>query len=85
VPVLFTEAARFQSWLDVEAALAELTIIPAEMPGSSIHGMLRAIPVPEVPARSDPAATAAIGYIAPTAAAAVIRIELGVVNAHIAR
>jgi adenylosuccinate lyase len=39
VPVLFTEAARFQSWLDVEAALAELTIIPAEMPDSSIHGM----------------------------------------------
>ena len=25
----------FQSWLDVEAALAELTIIPAEMPDSS--------------------------------------------------
>ena len=39
MPVLFTEAARFQSWLDVEAALAELTIIPAEMPDSSIHGM----------------------------------------------
>jgi len=39
VPVLFTEAARFQSWLDVEAALAELTIITAEMPDSSIHGM----------------------------------------------
>jgi hypothetical protein len=39
VPVLFTEAARFQSWLDVGAALAELTIIPAEMPDSSIHGM----------------------------------------------
>ena len=36
---LFTQAARFQSWLDVEAALAELTIIPAEMPDSSIHGM----------------------------------------------
>ncbi len=36
---LFTEATRFQSWLDVEAALAELTIIPAEMPDSSIHGM----------------------------------------------
>jgi adenylosuccinate lyase len=36
---LFTEAARFRSWLDVEAALAELTIIPAEMPDSSIHGM----------------------------------------------
>ncbi len=35
VPVLFTEAARFQSWLDVEAALAEPTIIPAEMPDSS--------------------------------------------------
>jgi hypothetical protein len=29
--VLFTEAARFQSWGDVEAALTELTIIPAEM------------------------------------------------------
>jgi len=28
VRALFTEAARFQSWLDVEAALAELTIIP---------------------------------------------------------
>jgi hypothetical protein len=39
VPVLFTEAARFQSWLDVEAALAALTIIPVEMPDSSIHGM----------------------------------------------
>jgi hypothetical protein len=39
VPVLFTEAARFQSRLDVEAALAELTIIRAEMPGSSIRGM----------------------------------------------
>ena len=39
VPVLFTEAARFQSWLDVEAAQAELTIITAEMPDSSIHGM----------------------------------------------
>ena len=39
MPVLFTEAARCQSWLDVEAALAELTIIPAEMPDSSIHGM----------------------------------------------
>jgi hypothetical protein len=36
---LFTEAARFQSRLDAEAALAELTIIPAEMPDSSIHGM----------------------------------------------
>jgi adenylosuccinate lyase len=36
---LFTEAARFQSWPDVEAALAELTVIPAEMPDSSIHGM----------------------------------------------
>jgi hypothetical protein len=35
----FTEGARFQSWLDVEAALAELTIITAEMPDSSIHGM----------------------------------------------
>jgi hypothetical protein len=30
---------RFQSWLDVEAALAEPTIIPAEMPDLSIHGM----------------------------------------------
>ena len=40
VPVLFTEAARFQSWLDVEAALAELIIIPAKMPDSSIHGIL---------------------------------------------
>ena len=39
MPALFTQAARFQSWLDVEAALAELTIIPAEMPDSSIHGM----------------------------------------------
>ena len=39
MPVLFTETARFQSWLDVGAALAELTIIPAEMPDSSIHGM----------------------------------------------
>jgi hypothetical protein len=39
VPALFTEAARFQSWLDVEATLAELTIIPTEMPDSSIHGM----------------------------------------------
>ena len=28
VRALFAEAARFQSWLDVEAALAELTIIP---------------------------------------------------------
>jgi hypothetical protein len=35
----FTEGARFKSWLDVEAALAELTIIPAEMPDSSIRGM----------------------------------------------
>ncbi len=78
VRALFTEAARFQSWLDVAAALAELTIIPARMPDSSIHGMriglcfrrslisapgqLRAIPAPEVPARSDPAANpAAIG------------------------
>ena len=34
MPALFTEAA-----LDVEAALAELTIIPAEMPDSSIHEM----------------------------------------------
>jgi hypothetical protein len=34
VPALFTEAA-----LDVEAAPAELTIIPAEMPDSSIHEM----------------------------------------------
>ena len=64
MPVLFTEAARFQSWLDAEAALVELTIIPAEMPDSSIQGMriglcfrrslisasgqLRAIPAPEV-------------------------------------
>jgi hypothetical protein len=39
VPLLFTEAERFRSWLDVEAALAELTIIPAEMPDSGIHGM----------------------------------------------
>jgi hypothetical protein len=39
VPVPFTEAARFRSWLGVEAALADLTIIPAEMPDSSIHGM----------------------------------------------
>jgi hypothetical protein len=39
VPVLFTEAAGFPSWLDVEAALAELTIIPAGVPDSSIHGM----------------------------------------------
>jgi hypothetical protein len=39
VPVLFTETARFQCWLDVEAARAELTTIPAEMPDSSIHGM----------------------------------------------
>jgi hypothetical protein len=39
VPTRFTEAARFHSWLDAEAALAELTIIPAEMPDSSIHGM----------------------------------------------
>ena len=84
MPVLFTEAARFQSWLDAEAALVELTIIPAEMPDSSIQGMriglcfrrslisasgqLRAIPAPEVPARSDPAANpAAIGYRAPIA------------------
>jgi len=75
VPVLFTEAARFRSWFDVAAALAELTIIPAEMPDSSIHGMridlcfrrslisasgqLRAIPATEVPARSDPAANPA--------------------------
>ena len=80
----FTEAARFQSWLDVEAALAELTIISAEMPDSSIHGMriglcfrrslisasgqLRAIPAPEVPARSDPKGNpAAIGCRAPEA------------------
>jgi hypothetical protein len=35
VRALFTQAARFQSWLDVEAALADLTIIPAEMPDSS--------------------------------------------------
>jgi hypothetical protein len=85
VPVLFTEAARFRSWLDVEAALAELTIIPAEMPDSGIHGMriglcfrrslisasgqLRAIPAPEVPARSDPAANpAASGCRAPISA-----------------
>jgi adenylosuccinate lyase len=40
VRALFTESARFQSWLDVEAALAELTIIPAKMPDSSIHGIL---------------------------------------------
>jgi hypothetical protein len=39
VPALFTKAGRSQSWFDVEAALAELTIIPAEMPDSSIHGM----------------------------------------------
>jgi adenylosuccinate lyase len=39
VRALFTEATRFQSWLDVEAALAELTIIPAEMPDSNILGM----------------------------------------------
>ena len=82
MPVLFTEAARFRPRLDMEAALAELTIIPAEMPDSSIHGMriglcfrrslisasgqLRAIPAPEVPARSDPAANpAAIGCRAP--------------------
>ena len=32
MPVLFAEATRFQSWPDVEAALAELTTIPAEMP-----------------------------------------------------
>jgi hypothetical protein len=30
---MFTEAARFRFWLDVEAALAELTIIPAENAG----------------------------------------------------
>ena len=81
---LFTEAARSQSWLDVEAALAELAIIPAEMPDSSIHGMriglcfrrslisfgaLQPIPAPEVPTRSDPAANpAAIGCRAPKAA-----------------
>jgi hypothetical protein len=75
VRALFTQAARFQSRLDVAAALAELTIIPAEMPDSSIHrrrigpcfrrsliagsGQRRAIPAPEVPARSDPAANAA--------------------------
>src|SRR5260370_10116305 len=34
-----SEAPRFQPWLDVEAALAGLTIIPAEMPDSSIRGM----------------------------------------------
>ena len=34
VRALFTEAARFQSWLDVAAALRELTIIPAEMSDS---------------------------------------------------
>ena len=85
MPVLFTQAARFQSWLEVEAALAELTIIPAELPDSSIHGtriglcfrrslisvsgQLRAIPAPEVPATSDPAANpAAIGCRAPRAA-----------------
>jgi hypothetical protein len=28
VPALFTKAARFQSWLDVEAALAEPGITP---------------------------------------------------------
>ena len=39
MPARFTEAARSQSWLDVAAALAELTIIPAEMRDSSIHGM----------------------------------------------
>jgi hypothetical protein len=36
VPALFTQVARFQSSLDVEAALAELTIIPGEMPDASI-------------------------------------------------
>ncbi len=35
MPVLFTEAARVQSWLDVGAALAELTIIPTEMPDTA--------------------------------------------------
>jgi hypothetical protein len=75
VPVLLTEATCFQSWLDVEAALAERTIIPAEMPDSSIHGMrigrcfhrslisasgqVLAIRTPEVTARSDPAANPA--------------------------
>jgi hypothetical protein len=39
VSALFTKAGRSQSWLDVEAAVAELTIISAEMPDSSIHGM----------------------------------------------
>jgi hypothetical protein len=39
MPALFTEPARLQFWLDVEAALAELTIIPGEMPDSSTHGM----------------------------------------------
>jgi hypothetical protein len=34
-PLLFAEAARFHSRLDLEAALAELTIIPAEMPDST--------------------------------------------------
>ena len=28
MPALFSEAARFQSWLDLEAAQAELGIIP---------------------------------------------------------
>jgi hypothetical protein len=83
---------RFQSSLDLEAALAEPTIIPAEMPNSSIHGMriglrfhrslisasrqLRAIPAPEVPARSDPAANpAAIGCRAPKAVIWPLSIE----------
>jgi hypothetical protein len=81
------EISCFQSGFEVEAALAELTIIPAEMPDSSIHGMriglcfrrslisasgqLRAIPAREVPARSDPAANPAATGCRPPKAAAL--------------